>query len=787
MPRKQHYLFLAAIITLSAALRFTGLDSKPLWLDEIITTLFSLGHSFTQVPLDKTFSLAELPNLFTFNSQATCQTIAETVATESTHPPVFFCLLHWWLGRMKEAATLPEVVWYVRSLPAFFGVVTVAAIYYLGRVAFSPNTGLLAAAFMAVSPFAVYLSQEARHYTLPLLLITLALIGLIQIQQDIKLFKPPFESPLAPLGKGGTTVGGNGTKPPFESPLAPLGKGGTTVGGNGTKPPFESPLAPLGKGGTTVGGNGTKPPFESPLAPLNKGGTRVGGNGTKPPFESPLAPLGKGGTTVGGNGTKPPFESPLAPLNKGGTRVGGNGTKPPFESPLAPLGKGGTRGVERIAAKPPFLRGVGGIKPNIWISWVIFNTIGLYIHYFFILALAAQIGAIFLWQMWHIIQPVRKPESFQVLSIIRELISSIWHLAFCILPLILFLPWFPILLEHFNRPETAWFKPFEPSWIDNIVPIYQMILGWILMPIALPVENQPLWIAIPCGILMLVFAIAFGRTLWQKIPKLFTSADSQDSSLILGLFTLFVFLEFLFIVYILGKDITSAVRYHFIYYPSICVLLAACLTPEFKNRSSTESNQTNQPIKKDSASIAISGKFRDIGRWIPAFAGMTKKFPSRDLVKTREIVILGLLSSLFVISGLVFQKPYNPEKVAKHLNLEPEKPLMVMVGYDSFQEVALGLGFAWEVYNQRHQTLSPPSDWMFVDRTEGYHTLWPRMQTLANITADEDLNLWVIAPGLRQKQYPQTLQVSGLSCAIDSNQYYRLGIPYQLYRCSSPN
>jgi uncharacterized membrane protein len=72
----------------------------------------------------------------------------------------------------------------MRSLPALFGVSAIAAVYYLNRVAFSPAAGLMAAAMIAVSPFCVYLSQEARHYTLPMLLITLALLGLIQIQQD---------------------------------------------------------------------------------------------------------------------------------------------------------------------------------------------------------------------------------------------------------------------------------------------------------------------------------------------------------------------------------------------------------------------------------------------------------------------------------------------------------------------------------------------------------------------------------------------------------------------------
>ena len=45
---------------------------------------------------------------------------------------------------------------------------------------------------MAVSPFAVYLSQEARHYTLPMLLVILALLGLYQVQTDLyqRQFRP---------------------------------------------------------------------------------------------------------------------------------------------------------------------------------------------------------------------------------------------------------------------------------------------------------------------------------------------------------------------------------------------------------------------------------------------------------------------------------------------------------------------------------------------------------------------------------------------------------------------
>ncbi len=579
---KQHYLLLAGIIILSTALRFTNLAAKPLWLDEILTTLFSLGHSFNHIPLYRIFSLAELPNIFTFNPQATCPQIAETVSRESTHPPVFFCLLHSWLGRMKPNATLPDIVWQVRSLPAFFGVATVAAIYLLGRVAFSPNTGLIAAAFMAVSPFGVYLSQEARHYTLPLLFITLSLTSLIQIQRDFA-----------------------------------------------------------------------------------------------------------------------------------------NQTR---------------------------------VRPKTWIPWVVFNTIGLYIHYFFILVLAAQIGAICLWQLWQFwqtYQTVTKTERFHILSIIQKFILSILPFSFCGLPLILFLPWVSVLLQHSSRQETEWFKPFEPSWLDYIVPIYQIIMGWVLMAIALPVENQPLWIAIPCGLFMVGFAIVLGRYLWQKLPQLYNKLALQQAPVILTLFTRLILAEFLIIVYILGKDITSALRYHFIYYPSICVLLAACFT--------------HKVAKPDNSSQLNDKKWQ---------------------ISEKTVILIGLLSSILVVGGLVFQKPYHPALVAKHLNLEPEKPLMVIVGYENFQEVALGLGFAYSLYRQRDQTLSPPTYWLFADRTEGYHTLWLKLPTLENLPRNQALNLWIVAPGLRQREYPENLLLSSSNCTIERNKYYRIGIPYQLYLCS---
>jgi uncharacterized membrane protein len=169
-------LFLA--IAVGLALRFWNLDLKPLWLDETITLLFSLGRSYDDIPREVLLPLTELLGTLTWHAQS-CGAIAQTISHQSTHPPLFFCLMHQWMGYLQGSDR--SLLWQVRSLSALFGTGAIAAMYCLNRVAFSHRAGVWAAGLMAVSPFAVYLSQEARHYTLPMLVIAASLIPLVQI------------------------------------------------------------------------------------------------------------------------------------------------------------------------------------------------------------------------------------------------------------------------------------------------------------------------------------------------------------------------------------------------------------------------------------------------------------------------------------------------------------------------------------------------------------------------------------------------------------------------------
>lgn len=561
--QRQHILALAMVLLLGLALRLWHLDAKPLWLDEVLSALFTMGRSYRDVPLDQFFPLTQLEQVFTVQPGVSWGEITQRLATESVHPPIFFCLLYSWMNWLRPAE---HWIFALRLLPALFGVGAIAAIYWLNRVAFSPRIGLLAAVLMAVSPFAVYLSQEARHYTLPMLLITLALAALVQMQQDLMQQKQ--------------------------------------------------------------------------------------------------------------------------------------------------------------------------LRLWVWLSWSVLNLVGLYTHYFCVLALIAQIGALSLWMLQ------------QRRSIGRRFWTA-WGLVIAAVA-IGYLPWLPTLMSHFGRPETDWLIPYKPDWLDRIEPLYQTLVGWTLMVIALPVEDQPNWIAVPATLLMLAFMIWLAWQLKIGFKALWQNQAYRASTLLIGGFTGFVLLQFFAIVYLLDKDLTVVPRYNFVYYPGVCALLAAC----FGSRR---------------------------------FEGKKRFHP------TMPLFLAGLLSSVAVVYGWSFQKSYYPDRVAGDFAFDARQPLAVVMTYRSPQEVALGLSFALELAKRYPpETVDQQVRFAFLDRTNGYSEAWKSLSSFEQ-PLPPPLNLWAIAsPGMRTKDYPQRLRLDTpptpatrpkMLCQVDPEEFYRLGFPYQLFRC----
>ncbi len=177
MIKNKQLLLLLLWTAIAFILRFANLDSKPLWTDEFSTIVFSLGNSFRGVPIDRVIDLSTLLQPLQLGSDAGTADVLRNLLLESNHPPVYFMLAHWWMRLFGP--TEDSLVWIGRALPALLGVISVPAIYFLGKFAFSSRlVGQCAAAMMAVSPYGIYLAQEARHYTLGILLVIASLFCL---------------------------------------------------------------------------------------------------------------------------------------------------------------------------------------------------------------------------------------------------------------------------------------------------------------------------------------------------------------------------------------------------------------------------------------------------------------------------------------------------------------------------------------------------------------------------------------------------------------------------------
>ncbi|WP_232317184.1 glycosyltransferase family 39 protein [Anabaena sp. CA = ATCC 33047] len=164
-----HPLLLLMWLLIGLGLRLTNLTAKPPWTDEFSTLVFSLGNSFLGVPLDQAIAPDILLQPLQPQATANIPAVWQNLSHETNHPPIYFALAHWWM-RLFPAQQGLVSLWGARSLAAIFGAASIPAIYVLGWMTFrSRLVGHLAAAMMAVSPYAIFLAQEARHYTLAIL------------------------------------------------------------------------------------------------------------------------------------------------------------------------------------------------------------------------------------------------------------------------------------------------------------------------------------------------------------------------------------------------------------------------------------------------------------------------------------------------------------------------------------------------------------------------------------------------------------------------------------------
>ncbi len=136
-------IFFIVLLLLATLLRLHALDAKNLWNDEIATLAHAIVGDVGDV-------------------------LSSVLDKQLPAPPLHFLLIHYFI-------LVSDSDFFLRFLSVAFGIVAIAAAYSLGTRLFGRQTGFLSALLLAISPFHIRYSQEARCYTLLALLSMLSL------------------------------------------------------------------------------------------------------------------------------------------------------------------------------------------------------------------------------------------------------------------------------------------------------------------------------------------------------------------------------------------------------------------------------------------------------------------------------------------------------------------------------------------------------------------------------------------------------------------------------------
>jgi uncharacterized membrane protein len=365
-----------------------------------------------------------------------------------------------------------------------------------------------------------------------------------------------------------------------------------------------------------------------------------------------------------------------------------------------------------------------------WLAWIGLNSLGFYIHYFCILAFAAQVitlGVIFFQRRWSI---------FGVVIATSAVILTI-------------LPWLPVLLDHTQRPETDWLKFNSSLGLHWLEPIVRLLASCIVTIIMFPVEEQSIPVTVVSGLLMLVFLFFVWRWLWQGRSQLFQTKQTYQSAQVFQYFLFAVGVEYLLLVYVLHKDLTLAFRYNFIFYPALCALLAASVSE-----------------------LSLQAPKASANRVLPW-----------------ALIFVGIISTGFVVMDSAFAKPFTPKQVAQRLLEHPTKKHLVVKNYSNSQDVALGLSFALAIDQFKSSVPASSSiEWGFtksVDPTEGSLTMESRSLLIEPFTLWRISSLHINTPPMAAtlKVVQNSGKTKSATCHVAQSPHFAMGLTYQRYDC----
>lgn len=168
LPLKSWRFLVVIVLVLGIYFRFSNLETKPYWWDEVINSIHSAGYSKKDFQnqlrawKDKTITIEDLHKYQYPTSETNSLDVIRALADhEPQSPPLYYLLSRWWTQLFGSSVTVQ------RSLSAVISLFALPSMYWLCLELFDSSLAAwIGVMLMAISPFHLLYAQEVRLYVL---------------------------------------------------------------------------------------------------------------------------------------------------------------------------------------------------------------------------------------------------------------------------------------------------------------------------------------------------------------------------------------------------------------------------------------------------------------------------------------------------------------------------------------------------------------------------------------------------------------------------------------------
>ena len=160
------------VICLGIIFRFVNIEQKVYWHDEVHTSLRVAGYTsadvIEEVFTGKIITAGDLLEYQKLQPEKTFSDAMMAFIQHPEHPPLYYILQRSWQSIWGSSIVAS------RSLSALFSILTLPVIYWLTWELFNSRlTSLIAVSLVAISPLHILYAQEARQYSMWILITAL--------------------------------------------------------------------------------------------------------------------------------------------------------------------------------------------------------------------------------------------------------------------------------------------------------------------------------------------------------------------------------------------------------------------------------------------------------------------------------------------------------------------------------------------------------------------------------------------------------------------------------------